>query len=562
MKISIPVPRPGENAGILWQKALAESRETGAKNIEFSPGRYDFYPDGCTRRYSYFSNNDEGIKTIALDLQDLADMDICGHETELIFHGRISPVVAVNCSGLTLSGLTIDFTDSFVTDADTAARENGIVWLKLAGPHRFEAGKIHFTEDFYDNMSGQLIFHRYDTACREVVWNASPVRIPNAGLLEKNGLIGIPDRDGRLAGDAWIIKHELRLCPGMVFDRCHNITLKNIRLHHAAGMGILAQLSSGILLDGVKVIPRGRRVSVSDDAVHFCECRGKLELRDCELAGTLDDSLNIHGIYRPLKMRIPGGKFYYLDSGHFQQQGLQGAFPGDTLELMKNDTGKPYAKVKLRNARLLNKSLTMVEPETELPEEWCPGDDARVLEAADGEISITGCTFRPLTGRGVLATGAKMVRIACCYFHTSGAAVFVSGDGNYWYESGPVEEMVIEDNFFDNCCYRQSSSTREVIAVFPELQKLETDFFYHGAITVSNNRFRSVRRPLVSMLSVREAILAGNVFEEDASCSFDPPAGAAYSFAKKSDPWAVFCHCGKTVLKDNPGMDLIGGKPE
>lgn len=557
MSIAIPLPRKGENAVDLWHQALEQALCQNDFEIVFAGGRYDFYPEHCSQRYCYFSNNDEGIKTIAADLQKIDALHILGHNTEWFFHGRISPLVAQECSDLTIEGISIDFEDSFVSDADVVEQQGDISWLKISGKHSFANGKLHFTGDFYDNLSGQLLFYSYNKEKKELVWNNKIARIPNENLFERNGLIGIPGLKEKVLSDALVIKHEARLCPGMVFDRCKGITLRNVTLHHAAGMGILAQLSSDIQLENVQIVPRGRRASVSDDAVHFSECRGQLSLDRCILTGTLDDSFNAHGIYRPLKMRIPGGKFYYLDSGHFQQQGLQGAFPGDTLELMKNDTGRPYAQIKLRNARTVNKSLTLIEPEREMPPEWAPGDDARVVETASAELTITNCTFHPLNGRGVLATGVKKARIAGNTFHTSGAAVFVSGDGNYWYESGPVEEMVIENNCFDNCCFSQNSSTREIVAVFPELQKLPEDFFYHGSVTVKDNTFVSNKRPQISMLSVRNAELCGNRFLLDTAYPFEPAKSAGYSFAVPGSPWAIFKHCGKVEEKQNSGFEII-----
>lgn len=550
MSIKVPPPVPGHNAAVLWQQALAQAEKTGDSEICFQPGRYEFFPENCSRRYCWFSNNDEGIKTIALALRDRKDFRISGERTEFCFHGRISPLAAENCTRLSIRGITIDFEDSFVSDADVVRRDGKLCWLKIGGKHRFENGRLHFSEDFCDNLSGQLVISSFDPEKQELVWNDRGVQIPNRGLLERDGLIGIPDLSDRILSDALVIRHEARLCPGLVFDRCQDVQLEDITIHHAAGMGVLAQLCRNVSLKNVRVIPRGRRASVSDDAVHFSECRGKLSLEDCILTGTLDDSFNAHGIYRPLKMRIPGGRFYYLDSGHFQQQGLPGAFPGDTLELVKNDTGKPYARIKLKEARLLNKSITQVIPEEELPPEWKPGDCARVLESASAELLIRRCTFRPLCGRGALVSGVKKAVISGCAFHTSGAAVFVAGDTGFWYEAGPVGEMVLENNFFDNCCYRKYSSTREQVAVFPELEKLEDGFFYHGEIRLMNNRFRSARRPQILMLSVSRAVLQNNSFEEDRTYPFDPPAETTYSFAEKDSPWAVFRHC-KAVIREN-----------
>ena len=117
--------------------------------------------------------------------------------------------------------------------------------------------------------------------------------------------------------------------------------------------------------------------------------------------------------------------------------------------------------------------------------------------------------------------------------------------------------MLIADNFFNNCCYRKNSSTRETVAIFPELQKLEEHFYYHGKIELKNNLFRSNIRPQVSMLSVKEPVLSGNAFEKDETYPFDPPASAAYSFAEKDSPWAIFRHCGTVIQEQNSGFETI-----
>lgn len=559
MSILIPPPQNGQNAIVLWHEALNKAVSKNDYEIIFSPCRYDFYPESCTQSYRYFTNNDEGVKTIAMDLNKIDNLILNGQNAELIFHGRISPLVATEVTDITIQNFTIDFEDNFVSDADIIEIENDICWIKIRGNHRFNNGRIHFIDDFYDNLSGKLQIFSYDSTKKEVIYDSSTVTVLNENLLEKNGLIGIRNLNDKVKSNALIIKHELRLAPGLVFDKCKDIKIKNVNLHHASGMGILAQLCTDIALEEVNITPRNRRVSVSDDAVHFADCRGKLSVNKCHLAGTLDDSFNAHGIYRPLKLRIPGGKFFYLDSGHFQQQGLQGTFAGDTLELAKNDTAKPYGTIKIKNARSLNKSLTLVEfDEKELPCEWTPGDCAAVIECLNAEITITNSFFAPLNGRGILASGSKKVIIRNNRFHTSGAAVFVSGDTDFWYESGPVQSMIIENNIFDNCCYKNNASTREVIAIYPDLHKFEDNFFYHGEINIFNNCFKSTRRPLVSMQSVKKAELTQNIFEEDNVYTFKTSSVSAYSFAKIDSPWAIFRHCGEVINSDNKNMDLIG----
>jgi hypothetical protein len=369
------------------------------------------------------------------------------------------------------------------------------------------------------------------------------IAVDNAGLLEKNGLIGIR-RNFAFPTTRYVIKHELRFCPGMVFDRCFQVCVDGVKLHHAAGMGILFQQSGDIEVCRTQIVPRGRRASVSDDALHLTECRGKIRVADSIFAGTLDDNINIHSVYRPLKERIPGTRFHYLDTGHYQQAGLPGAYPGDTLELVKNDTGKPYGRLKLTGTRVLTKTFTLVNfaPE-ELPAEFVPGDCARVVESAEAEVTVENCRFSTLNGRGVLAAGMKKAVIRNNYFHTSGAAVFVSGDTGFWYEAGPVGEMDIYGNTFHNCCFCRWGATREVVSVFPEISRSVPGFAYHGRISVYDNTFRSPFRTLVSMKNVACAEVTGNDFITENVYEYLPGNESGYFFSGITPSQCAFMDC-------------------
>lgn len=532
----------GPNASAALAPAIRAAAE-GDRLLFFPPGEYHFYPDGCSGRYCYFSNNDGGVKIIAMLLEDLDGFTVRGPGAMLIFHGRISPLCAFGCRDLTVEGLTADFEDSFVSDADLVRREDGVAWFRFPGKHRVADGRIVFTDDPFDNLSGRLPFFCYDREKREIC-DFRPVTVPNRDIRCRDGLVGVEDRFAGLPSDAFLVKHEARLCPGMVFDGCENVVIRRVTLHHAAGMGFLIQNCENCLVDGAKVVPRGRRASVSDDALHIADCRGKIRIENCILSGTLDDSINVHGVFRKLKSRVPGGKFYYLEVGHYQQQGVFGIRPGDIMRLFDRKSGRPYAEIALTGVVPLTPAFIRVDfDENALPESFVQGDPV-LITGTMGELEIADTECRPLNGRGVLASGMKRVRISGCTFHTSGAGVFISGDWSFWYESGPVEETVIENNLFDDCDYNPFSATQEPLSVFPELASLTEGYFYHGSIRVANNRFRSAVRPLISVMSAAEAEVSGNLFELDNSRPFVPRAEAGYHFTTAASPKAAFLHCG------------------
>jgi len=93
------------------------------------------------------------------------------------------------------------------------------------------------------------------------------------------------------------------------------------------------------------------------------------------------------------------------------------------------------------------------------------------------------------------------------------------------------------------------------LAVFPELRQLKEGFFYHGSMVVRNNRFLAAERPLISMMSVAEAVVENNRFESDDSYEFNHKSRDGYFFTDRNSPKAAFLHCGKVVLQNNPGFD-------
>ncbi len=107
-----------------------------------------------------------------------------------------------------------------------------------------------------------------------------------------------------------------------------------------------------------------------------------------------------------MKFRKPGGFFYYLDTGHFQQSGIPGARDGDTLELLKNDTHIPYHYAKIKRAQAVNKAITLIEFEEPLPEYYAYGDAARVMEVAQAELVVRNCKLTPHARQGCTCFGA------------------------------------------------------------------------------------------------------------------------------------------------------------
>src|SRR5690606_19071233 len=71
----------------------------------------------------------------------------------------------------------------------------------------------------------------------------------------------------------------------------------------------------------------------------------------------------------------------------------------------------------------------------------------------DVDVRIAGCHARRNRARGFMISTLGNVVIENNRFHVPGSAVQCCFDGSSWYESGPIENVLIRQNTFENCLY-------------------------------------------------------------------------------------------------------------
>lgn len=85
-------------------------------------------------------------------------------------------------------------------------------------------------------------------------------------------------------------------------------TIKNVKVHYAQGMGVLAQLCDDITMDGFGVCLKGendsRYFTTQADATHFSQCKGKITSVNGLYEGMMDDAINVHGTYLKVIQQI------------------------------------------------------------------------------------------------------------------------------------------------------------------------------------------------------------------------------------------------------------------
>ena len=509
-------PGSGEDATPAVRDALEVCRDRNDRCLIFPPGRYDFWPDKATERYLFISNNTEGLKRIAFPLFDLDSFKIDGQEAEFVFHGSILPFAVLGGADIRLAGFSIDWERPFHSEGRIS--EIGDGWLDLdfseEFPYKIQGNRLVFTgEGGEDYRFSNLL--EFDPDRRETAFRAHD----NYGIENRHEAREIQPGRVRLAmalaspptlGNTLVFGSDHRKYPGIFISGSRHVEIEDVTLHHSGGMGIIAQKTADAAVRRVRVTPppgKGRLTSLTADATHFVGCRGRVEITDCLFENQMDDPVNVHGIYARISARLSA---HTLEVAlmHGEQQGIDLFAPGDTAELVTSEALNTYHAGTVKSVRRLNKAVSILTFAEGLPVQIKVGDVA-VCREANPDVTIRGCTSRGNRARGFLISTGGHVLIEDNYFHTPGAAILIAGDANYWFESGPVQDVTIRANHFDNCLYGVWGNA--CIDICPEIALAHrAGTVYHRHIRVEGNTFDAFDPRLVRAYCVDGLTVAGN----------------------------------------------------
>lgn len=533
-------PDSKKNASPVVQKVIAriqaECKDGEAVILRFEEGRYNFHEKGCAEREYYISNHDQtNPKKVGLALEDMKNLTVDGQGAELIFHGRMLPVSLLRSENCTLKNLHIDFENPHISQVKVIENDpqKGIVfepaqWVK------YRITKDGFFETFGD---GWTMRHNYGIAfegdTKHLVYNTSDVYCPIKGVKEiaPRRILAPEWKDQRLVpGTVMALRGWYRPTPGIFLSHDVNITIDNVQVHYAEGMGLLAQLCENITLDKFGVCLRGendpRYFTTQADATHFSGCKGKIVSRNGLYEGMMDDAINVHGTYLKVVKRVDDRTLVgrYM---HNQAWGFEWGCIGDEVQFVRSNTMeligetnriasiRPYDKEQIAGAREF--LITFTEPVDAAINEksgfgienltWTP------------EVLFAGNVIRNNRARGTLFSTPKATVVEDNLFdHTSGAAVLLCGDCNGWYETGACRNVIIRKNRFVNALTNLFQFTNAVISIYPEIPNLkDQQKYFHGGkdggIVIEDNVFETFDAPILYAKSVDGLVYRRNVIK-------------------------------------------------
>ena len=493
-------------------RLLTDLRSQSGVRIVFDKGEYTVTPDRCFERSLNISNHGwNGPKRIAALIEDMTDIELDFSGSTLITPGVITPFAIIRSKGVTIKNVTMENPYTHFLQVKVVGHGDGYVdLLKMHGKEQFRIRRGELMADHYECLfpTGTHIEYKGDTG--EIEWDTADntmgigvydMRAEDMGndILRLHGVKRYPP-----IGNILIISAARRLGCGFFCEESSDILCENVNIHSCHGMGLLAQVCENITLRCFNTIRHGDQYYTANaDSTHFVNCTGLVTVENSTFEGQLDDALNIHGMYTRIVDKTENEIF--VNEVHSQAKGIRIYRAGDRVQVLKPDTLIPYTEKSIKEVEYVNADLIRLVL-CEGADDIVVGDDVESLTRA-ADLIFRGNIVRNNRARGMLiATRGKTV-IENNYFHSSGSAILFEANGDYWFESGGVQDVTIRNNKFDGC--KHGRWGRAIVDCVPR-KATEEGKYFNREIKVLDNEFYMVTNDVAILDNIEHAVFRGN----------------------------------------------------
>ena len=478
-----------------FQEALLAAQDSNMPcELIFEQGTYDVYCQELIPLDIHISNTNSELEMNSITrncfmlVKDASNITINGQGSLIKCHGKMTTIAITHSKNISLKNLSIDYVHPVVTEMTVVALGDTYLDCEVAkdSQYRIADGKIQWYGENFAFSNGICQIFDHDTG---YTWRMyGPVQDENARweeLSENKIRVYWSDKASNnpykvAVGHTLQMRNPLRDEVGILIDQSENITFDSVTMHYMNGLGLIAQNTKNIYLDKFSSYPsEGRTCACFADFMHFSGCRGDITIENGTFIGAQDDAINVHGTHLKIEEIDRGTNRVRLRFMHSQTKGIGGFEVGDIVVATDVETllyGEEAKVVTVQELTPRDLLLTL----NKLPENIQVG---MVIEnvSASANLTVRNNHFERIPTRGILVTTRGKVRISNNTFtRLMRSAVLVANDAASWYESGPVEDILIENNRFHHC-------TAQFLLVKPENTSVVEGKYVHKNIRAVNN---------------------------------------------------------------------------
>ena len=546
--------QPGMDATPVLRAAMEACIKREADGLKIPAGTWHLFPDHAFEQNLAFANNDSGIKRVIFPVDGFNGFTLSAVGANFVCHGSMVPISAEGTQNLVLKGFTIDWARPFSLQGAVVAVHPELKAFDL---------KLH-PEVVYEMRGSRLIFREKPSPLPSTwkewappvtatiawehnlqwnMWFQGGTRHPVPGehllALEPDPrveelsphLIRIFEAVKVMPEPGMILivsgmKDPNRTSPAIRISGCADVTLEDVTVHHAGGMGLIAQRSENFTLRRFKVtLPEGkdRYVTTTADATHFNGCRGDILIEDCLFENMLDDATNIHGCFVRIE-KSTGNNTLICQRVHSQQRGLVVMDAGDEVRFVTSEDLQGYADAKVISTRDLNSDRFEVTLD-HLPDGGIREGSGLYNLSWQANLTFKNCIVRNNRARTMLiATSGNVLVENNLFEHSSMAGIQMEGDNGFWWESGPTRDAVIRKNTFRNNAGAVLRMSAEVDA------KKYPDALYHGGIVFEDNLIETYHGKIVEGQAIDGLMFRNNIIRMTDFAEPYQPELASFAF--------------------------------
>ena len=514
-------PGSRKNAVAAVGRALEACRGLERPVLVFPRGRYDFWPQHAVEKV-YFESNTTAVnpKRLAIFIEGFAGLTVDGGGSTFVFHDRMQPFTVDRSTGVTIRDLSIDWDIPLSAEAVVEAATEEHLDLRIDDrqfPYVIENDRVVFVGEGW--KSGWWDAMEFDGRTLQVVPGTGDAGCLGRGFKEHRaealapGRVRLHRRFGRrpAVGNVLVLRHGERDHAGVFVVDSKDVTVENVDLFHCAGLGVLAQFTENLTVRGLRAVPSpARRVlSGHDDGVHVSNCRGLVLIEGSRFHGLMDDPVNVHGtsvriVGRPAPDRL------LCRFMHEQSTGMTWGRPGDRVAFIEHRSMRTAGEGTLVSFQARDRDTFEVRLDGPVPPGIVEGDALENLTWSP-DVTIRDNAFESNRARGVLVSTPGRVLVERNRFESSGSAILIAGDANYWYESGAVRDVTIRGNVFGPACLSSPYQFGEgIISILPEIPEPDPAFPFHRNIRIEDNEFHPADYPVLYAKSVDGLTFSGN----------------------------------------------------